>query len=222
MKKVISLLIVAVMIMLSLSSCDIVNNFLPKSTTEEVRTTITKEEWAILDDIINYTLKATGTESNSVDGETETVEHTYTFKATETTKYEKSEETYKGESKSFENYFVTEDGVKYKVQKYSNTWYASKCSWKSESLFEFIFNNDSDITFDNLTYDKNKKAYIYTEEIDGEVETYTFHFKDGTLTKIEGEIIYNKNGEFVEERATMIISDIGTTSITVPEYTIRE
>ena len=130
MKKIVSLLIIAVMMILSLASCDIINNILETVTaenqsggqssgdgsennkgsgdntgtenggntgdngntdnTEDVRTTITEDEWDALDEITNFTVNMIYTDTYKIeDGNYGTSEVTSTSKQTETASYTK-------------------------------------------------------------------------------------------------------------------------------------
>ena len=228
MKKVISLLIVAVMIMLSLSSCDIVNNFLPKSTTEEVRTTITKEEWAAHCSIVNYTTTSYINSSFTNNTQNVTYTSTQTVQWSETAQYVKYVQTSSlGDEYILEYYEVTQNNIRYRIEKDEDDgiWYAQKTTNDySNSLLPDEFE------FEDLTYDDNKKAYVYSKTnniedkhaITGSTTlTYNYYFENGTLVKLVLEQSSVEGDYHAESEITAIISKIGSTKIIIPEYTIK-
>ena len=71
--------------------------------------------------------------------------------------------------------------------------------------------------FDDLTYNIFDQVYSYTSSEDGTTE-YKFYFKNGALVKFD---FRESDSDFIW-RGTAEISDVGTTSVTLPEYTIKE
>lgn len=255
MKKIISLVIVAVMMVLSLASCDIINDFLETVTKEdnksgdqssgdgsennkessegitdareEVRTTITEDEWEALDDIMNYTAKLTVPDGyKTEDGETGECEVTETIKQTKNAGYVERVSKYDyGETKINEYLYVLKDDVSYELYESDDgTWYATAEEWEPMTFSNFLLSyiGLEDIKFENLVYDEDKKAYTYNYSYSTEynyTENRTIYFENGTLVKIDLTMTADSGPRHVE--ATIMVSNIGTTEITVPEYTIE-
>ena len=74
MKKIVSLMLVAVMMVMTLTSCDLVDKLFGNDT--ETRYTITEEEWNAIMAMKNYTVNTTGKNvtTTTLNGETNTEE----------------------------------------------------------------------------------------------------------------------------------------------------
>ena len=225
MKKIFALVIVVAMMVVSLASCDLINKVLGKDE-KETRTTITKEEWEALFKEMNYTSEATSTTTMTYGEESDTSTNTTLTKSTADAMYDKTVGSYpyNDETYEYEYYYFTKDGVKYELRKYANedTWYASKYEWEPGGLLEGL-GDPEEVTFDKLVYNEETKTYVYKFEESGMVIDYTFYFEDGKLVKVTlvggGEVDYG-NGTMVnlEATGTIIFTNIGTTTIELPEY----
>ena len=210
MKKIISLIIIATMLVFSFASCNLVD--LEKNT----RTTITAEEWAALDTTFNYTLVMTRTASYTYGDQTHTSIGNQTLKFTPTSKYYFDSTAYDGETDIDEYYYTIKDEKSYSAGKNGDgNWVATRTDWTPESLYDYI-ELDDEMTFADLTYDETKKAYTCTTTEDGVQITYTYYFEDGNLVKLEGVMGGESNGAVVDLTATIIVSNIGTTVVDVP------
>ena len=159
MKKIVSLMLVAIMMVMTLTSCDLVDKLFGNDT--ETRYTITEEEWNTIMAMKNYTVNTTGkfVTTTTLNGETQTSEDNSTVNAkfTEDSQYYKSEGTrYGGETIVYEYYYATKDGVKYKLNADGSNAY--EYEWESETFYDFCF-GDSEVAFEDLTYDEAEKAY---------------------------------------------------------------
>ena len=211
MKKIISLLIIAVMMVLPLASCN-------KNSDNNVRTTITEDEWDALDNITNYTCNIKGTDYQFIFGTHHGQNYTSTIKVTEKAEHTFYKFGYDSDAETNEYYYFVENGESYRLSKSSDeSWKAKTSNLTPDSLLEYITYDE--VEFDDLTYNKNNNAYTCTVKDDDCTLTFTYYFKAGTLTKFEFR--YSEvEGDRYEE--TVTFSNIGTTTVTLPEYTIEE
>lgn len=162
----------------------------------EVRTTVTEEEWNANMEQTNFTVSMARTVG------TETLKAIYCF--TDTNKsYEMSEPI---ELKQ-KFYFTIQDGVEYQVvENEDGSWSGSQCNLVTESLGKLSGFNT---TYSSWVYDAEKKAYSF-EDDDGNI--HWCYFEDGIIAKYETEE--------AEVSLVLIFSNIGTTVVEVPEFSI--
>ena len=224
MKKIIALMLVAVIMVMTLTSCDLIDKLLGKDSGE-TRYTITAEEWDSLNSITNYTCRNVGSNTMSFNGDSTTYSSDNTIKVTESSYYQKNIGTnYDGEYTT-ETYHAIKDGVEYSLSKQEDGTYIGLVSQYNNiySLGEYI---DCSVAFEELTYDEATHAYTFTENQDGMELQYNFYFENGTLVKIvgigSGEMPMGEGISYhMEIEATMTISNIGTTVVEVPEFTVQ-
>ena len=205
MKKIISLLIITVMMMLSLASC---NN-------SDGRTKITEEEWNALDKITNYTCNISGVDYEFAFGTYHSRNYTDTIKITENAKEHSS--IYGGDPETITYHCLSESGEVYRLSKSSDgTWQAKTSKWTHRSLLEYI--TYSTVKFDDLTYSIKDKCYTASITDEYGTITFTYHFKNGSLIKYE-ERSSDPDDKYKE---TVTFSNIGTTTVTLPEYTFKD
>ena len=205
MKKIISLLIIAVMTVLSLTSCG-----------NKVRTKITEEEWDALNDITNYTCNVKGTYYEFALGTRHRYGYTDTTKVTENAKQYSSQ--YKNDPETTVYYCFSESGEAYRVSMSNDgAWEAKASKWTPRSLLGYITNNE--VEFDDLTYNWKTKAYTCTVKDDDCVATYTYYFEEGKLAKAEMRYFEENDDGYVED---VTFSNLGTTTIALPEYTVKD
>lgn len=201
MKKIVSLLIVTVMVILSLASCSN-NNY---------RAKITEDEWNALGNIMNYTIKIAGKDTELIGNVYYWSDFSETVKATQNAEYHIHK--YQTEKEATEYYYFSENGETYRLLKSDDeTWNAKAKDWEAESLLEYA--TPSEVEFDDLTYKIFDKAYRYTASEDGTTIEYTFYFKNGALVKFD---FRESDSDFVWS-GTAEVYDVGTTSVTLPEY----
>lgn len=203
MKRFLSLTLVAIMLFSTLmfTSCAEVKSLINKVLgREEVRYTIAADEWAKVDSINNFTM----IRSNKSDDYTSKQIFKYTTDA-----------LYMYQGYTFEEYdgIINEAYVDFKSQYViqldeQGNWvgvYVEGLSemYKIDKLF--------DIAFEDLVYDEDTKAYVYTDEWN---QLYSFYFENGNLVRV---MVASTNAEINE---TAIIENIGTTTVTLPQYTI--
>ena len=209
MKKFLSLTLVAVMLCttLMLTSCDAVMELLQQyipGLESDVRTTVTEAEWNAALNMENYTAESKIT----YDGETSIS----TYKFTKDGYYLKSDYV--------ENIYVFKGDACYLLQEDANgmvaTWAGDV---ESHSIMkQFVAGAE----FSDLKYDESKKAYILEEnESMGEQTLYgimELRFENGVLVNLTITIA-NGSDKLVME---YVISNVGTTVVNVPKYTMGE
>ena len=201
MKRILSLALICIMLLsvLTLTSCQVyktVDGFVKDKLQDWgviTRTTITREEWDANWYSNNFSLVYT-----HKDGFVE-----------EILKTESSMKGYMGEQLI---YFTTIDNTCYIVLEENGTWYAAE--WGGMDLAEYILydalDGDCYDIYDELEYDNSRQVYTWSDdELIAE-----FKFEDGAL--IIAVFENTKTGE------KLTISNVGTTSFEIPEYTIYD
>ena len=218
MKKILSLTLVAAMLLstLLLTSCnieDLLSNFgfegfetmwsyttpaetTPEETTpaEPPRYTITQEEWVAAINSCNFTITITTTDSAI----RETV-YLITEDAMEAKLDGVSEMYYTKVGEQFYTLYQPEEG---------GAWIATEGGPEGSVSIGYFVGISEDYFAEYLKYNEASKSYIY-EEDDGKVE---FSFENGKLVKMT----------LVEESYSYVVENAGTTTVTLPEYTIYQ
>jgi hypothetical protein len=123
---------------------------------------------------------------------------------------------YQSEDETTEYYYFSENGETYRLHKSDNeTWNAKAKQWAADSLLEYA--TPGEVKFDDLTYNVFDKLYSYTSPEDDSI-IYKFYFKNGALVKFD----FRESDSDYVWRGTAEVSNVGTTSVTLPEYTIKE
>ena len=202
MKRILSLAIICIMLfsLFTLTSCQVyktVDGFV-KDKLQDLgiitRTTITREEWDANWYSNNFSL-------------------VYTRNGEFESDIIKTETTMKGYMGEQLIYFNTVDGVVYIIiQMEDGNWYAGE--WGDENLAEYTLydalDGDCYDIYDELEYDNSRQVYTWSDdELIAE-----FKFEDGAL--IIAVFEDTKTGE------KLTISNVGTTSFEIPEYTIYD
>lgn len=223
MKRIVSFMLVAVIMVMSFTSCDLVNQFLGNqsgsngdSGTNETRYTITAEEWDAMLNMKNYTKESTGsTTVKDLDGNPTTYPNDSFEENTETAMH------IKGVSipgpNDFEYYVTQKDDKTYRV----NTDPADGTVISAyEYTFEAsTFGNGLGVTFEDLNYDEEKKGYLASFVQYGMTCNYEFYFENGKIVKVIGGA---SSDDGFASSSTMIITNIGTTVVNALEFTIEE
>lgn len=215
MKKIISLVLVVVMMVMALTSCNLVDKLLGKESAE-TRYTITADEWEAAMGMKNYTMEGTTTQSATMGDEKQENVSTSISKYSENAEYYKSVDN----GNSNEYYNIIKDGKSYRVNVLEDgSTSAYEYEWETSAFGEGL-----DVAFEDLTYDEEKKAYIFN--INDFVEgTYEMYFENGKVVKIvmsgSYEMEYSGMKMSVTLSAEMIVSNIGTTVVNVPEFTVE-
>ena len=230
MKKIIALMLVAVMMVMVLTSCDIVDKILGNDTetetkqeTTETRYTITEDEWNALLNLKNYTLEITQTLSQTVGEETyQGTMHGWMYQS------EVACRQINEGSLAFNNYQVIKDGKSYyfSIGEDGEITNLHETEWEPEPILGL--GDSAPISkLSDLTYDEEKKAYCFDfSEESTSVTTYELYFENGKIVKIIGVAIQETvgaDGTVVTNKMeqTMSISNIGTTVVEVPEFTVQ-
>ena len=199
MKRILSLvfIILTLLSVFSLASCD------ASDESEEIRYTITQEEWDANMNEINFTVLC---EAESSNGQSST-HYVYNTENTREVTY-----LYK-DAYEYSEWQVREGDKSYLLYEYEGRIIVEKIMWKESDLSSFtIFGR---VEFDDLVYDENSKNYVYEKE--GNVYTkITIHFENGVIKTVD-TIMSNEYEQLVER---YIISNIGTTVVEVPEFDI--
>lgn len=157
----------------------------------EVRTTVTEEEWNANMEQTNFTVSIDAT----------TMKCIYCFTDTNT-RVEFSEPT------EFTQYFAIQDGVEYYVvENEDGSWSGAQVD---SDLFAASIGDAFGVntTYSSWVYDAEKKAYSF-EDDDGTI--HWLYFEDGIIVKYKEED---------EAPLVAIFSNIGTTVVEVPEFSI--
>ena len=163
----------------------------------EIRHTVTKEEFIAALNIRNFTLTIP-----SSDGTDAVV-----------TKY--TEDGVDDLDLGRKTVFV--DGVAYDLKQVDGKWIATPKrvgSSQDEYYIDYMF--DGIGMWDEVKYDEAKMGY-YAGDEDG--SSTLFQFKNGVLVKIETITVFDSTSITT---TTMLISNVGTTVIDIPEFTIVE
>lgn len=199
MKRILSLILVAIMMLttMSLTSCEMLKGFIDGFVGElTTRTTITEEEWNKIEDISNFTL-----EMNTNPG-----------------KYiiEVSEDFLRLERSDGANYHVNmaydlKNG--YLLSETAVGWLAYEGLGVAPSedelkIFEIGFLDK--VEFSALTYNEETKIYTYQSED----AIYEFRFENGALLSIDAR------GVDPEDTAYVKVYNVGTTVVEISEYTV--
>lgn len=199
MKRILSLVLIILTLLsvFSLASCD------ASDESEEIRYTITQEEWDANMNEINFTVLC---EAESSNGQSST-HYVYNTENTREVTY-----LYK-DAYEYSEWQVREGDKSYLLYEYEGRIIVEKIMWKESDLSSFtIFGR---VEFDDLVYDENSKNYVYEKE--GNVYTkITIHFENGVIKTVD-TIMSNEYEQLVER---YIISNIGTTVVEVPEFDI--
>ena len=181
-----------------------------KTESVQLRTTITEEEWATNLLVSNFTLTVEAYEKSSQ------TSGTITLKATSTA----IQTTLKTDVIESNMYNALKDGVWYQIFYTAEYGYLGSAFEKTQDTYlgsSVLETGDADEiteTFANLTYDETEKAYRMDNLDDVEDASIYYYFENGKLVKI---VIDTENINQV-----MIPSNIGTTTIEVPEFTVQE
>ena len=223
MKRTLSLILVAVIMVMSFTSCDLVNQFLGNqldgsgdSGAGETRYTITAEEWDETLNMRNYTEETTGfgTYTQLSDNSIVTYPNDSFEEHTETSMHIEGV-SIPGPT-DFEYYITIKDGIAYRVNvdpDDKTVTSAYDYSWEPET-----FGNGLTLTFEDLTYDEVKKGYCASLEQYGVTANFEFYFENGKIVKRTANVDMGS----MTSVTTTIITNIGTTVINVPEFTVEE
>lgn len=204
MKKILSLTLIFIMMIsaFAFTSCDNpygqAQSFLQEQLEDWgiiARNTITKDEWIKTLDSKNYTVELL------LGGQSEKISKTET-------KYYKEYINTDGISESI--YFEIVNDVGYIIAQQDGKWYSIEWddpAYRKLTLEITIANLLNYDSYDEFVYDKSKKAYIFS----GEKCNAELQFENGVL-------VYGKL-EYLGLNATLIVTDVGTTDIVIPEYT---
>ena len=216
MKKLLSLLLVMLMLITTLASCSLVEQFFPKKDT--VDREVTEEEWNANMNITNFEMYSYFTVTQS--GKTEIIENIifqYTDNAYCIINPTNGRVTDIG---------VLKDGVWYEVDKRENGYIGYDMPEYTQKTMGSLMLS-SDITFANCTYNAELGAYIKQANpedefiVGGEIQEYRVYFENKVIVKYEMVGHYESDdGSRVDYIGTVEFRNIGTTVVDIPEFTI--
>ena len=221
MKKLLSFILILAMLTVAMVSCkkddpteDPATNNPP---AQETRYTITAEEWAAVCALTNFTATQAGSAVYTSDGVTDTEETFAEYKYTATATYHKVQET--GDP-IYEEYYALIDGRILNIRLLSSGAFEADVTDRTElDNFAEAFEFDG-VTFDTLTYNAEAKAYVLDLSDEDMEMKYTFYFENGQIVKFVAYATYVEHGFSAVMNIEVVVSDIGTTAVTVPEYTM--
>lgn len=225
MKKILSLLLILAMLTVAMVSCKKDEPTQdPTPPAQETRYTITAEEWAAVLTLKNYTAEITNSQTQILNGgEPEVESSTGLTKSTDTVCYEEQRD---GDD-VYKTYMVVENGKNYHMSENDDgTFDVYTAKYGIDSLAEYY--TFETITFADLTYNAETKAYTFSVTND-EVEMtaqYSIWFENGKVVKLEAvasrEMSYgegeNAMSVYAEMKVTLVITNVGTTTVTVPNF----
>ncbi len=229
MKRFFSLIIIATMIACAFTSCDYVNDIKSSIIGEkDTKTTITAEQWENIDSVTNFTMNfVVKTTTNNNNGNL-TMHRTY--KITDTVHHFRT--TYNNVL-SEDTYHIIDNEQKYnltqwneELEQWDNVWHAYEYGWEPMSMIDALA-FPLDIGYDELIYNEEKSAYVYTLSEDDLILINSYYFENGILVKVtaytyEGVSLSEINDNTPrEESIDVVFSDIGTTEIKIPSYTFE-
>lgn len=222
MKKLLTFALVAIMLLTTFTGCnvtlddviyvmDLLTPTVPQTTEPEateaptdpnapVRTTVTKEEFLASMESVNFTISAS---FSSSDGTTQSV----LYRITDSAIYALLPAPAGDEVQETESLIIMHHTL-YGIRKEASGYvaYASGSNDFRPGLTLGYLLGAHSVRYDSLVY--NEETGTYTYDGDTYNGTYEYRFENGKLKS------------FSIQSGTMYISDIGTTVVDVPEYTI--
>jgi len=172
---------------------------------------MSKEDWTAAFGVDNFT-GATSMQYS------ETVTSVSTYKYTATASYAETRVTNGTNVMSDTKKYVTKiDGVTYNIDKTNDGYVASLSDTEFAPQTSIMDAEMIDKLYENLSYDEESGLYI--SEVAQNNVTYKFRGKiaNGKFTEINCDVTSNEGLP-----ATIVINNIGTTVIEIPEYTLAE
>lgn len=225
MKKFLSLILILAMLTVAMVSCkkdDPTEDPTPAPPAVTTRYTITAEEWAAVLTLKNYTAEITNSQTQILNGgEPEVQSSTGIAKSTDTVCYQEQRD---GDD-VYKTYIVVENGKNYHVRELDDgTFAAYVYDYGIDSLAEYY--TFETVTFADLTYNAETKAYTFTVSNDTIDAQYTMWFENGKVVKLtavasremsygEGE---NAMSVYAEMRVVLVITNVGTTTVATPNF----
>ena len=222
MKKLLSFILILAMLTVAMLSCkkdDTIEDpaQTPTNPPEETRYTITAEEWAAVCALTNFTATQAGSAVYTSGDVTDTEETFAEYKYTATVNYRNVQES--GDP-TYEEYYALIDGRILNIRLLGTGEFEADVTDRTElDNFAEAFEFDG-VTFDTLTYNAEAKAYeLDLSDEDMEMK-YTFYFENGQIVKFVAYATYGEHGYSAVMNIEVAVSNIGTTAVTVPEYTM--
>lgn len=206
MKKLLSLILVAVMLLstLMLTSCNAVMKLVQlyhiMGMESNIRYTVTEEEWNATINLENYTTTCI---SNITGEEVSTY-------------YEFTKDGYRLNSDEEEKFYVFKEDTCYLLKQSGEELVASWVGYsKTYKILPFWL---SDLSLNDFTYDESKHAYVLTEVSNG--------FESKIEIRFENGVIFDMNLTIGDESEMMfqnyVFYSVGTTTVDFPQYTMDE
>ena len=199
MKKLLSLVLVMIMLITALTSCELLNQLFPTDDkpVETIRRTVTEEEWNANLEMSNFEIS---NESNIPTSSYLNISGKITENAVSLVGNE------------IELFAVCKDGIWYLLQKAEGEeeYSATNIDYPGIKLKD-IMNFGA---YADYSYDEKKGAYV-TTEAESSIEVY---FENGNIAKIEAYIMYDGEESYLK----CYFKNVGTTVIDIPEFDITK
>ena len=198
MKKLLSLVLVMIMLITALTSCELLNQLFPTDDkpVETIKRTVTEEEW-------NANLEMSNFEISNESNLPATYYLDVSGKVTENAVY-----LVTGNGPDL--FAVCKDGIWYQLQKAEEEYSATNVDYSGIKLKD-IMNLGA---YADYSYDEQKGAYVMTEA-ESSIEVY---FENGNIARVE----VNTTDECETYYIKYYLKNVGTTVIDIPEFTIVE
>ena len=170
-----------------------------KTESVQLVTTVTKEQWDAFMANKNYTIIAELYDADGVLSETMSVIVTETATCS----------TFSGMSV----YTSLQDGVWYGIMGEEGSYFGYPMEDYAEEITLGLNLLGEYSDFDLWTYDAEKKAYYKAGDAEDDFVAYLY-FEDGVFSRLEAE----EDGE----KQIITVSEIGTTTVTLPEFEIYD
>ena len=179
---------------------DVIN---PNKAPKDAVTTVTKNEWLENANAKNYTVNAYFSLWKTMLGEVE-------FQSTGD--FRKTAISIMGDPSI--TYYALIDGIPYKISKQVNGQYVAMLdSYKPQTLIGIL---DFDIKYEELVYNEAGRYYVVNKD---EGSAY-FYFENAKLCEVI--IVPNSDNEQGIGNIVCVVSNLGTTEIDMPEYTVAK
>ena len=202
MKKIVSLLLTLCLCFSLIAALSACKKEPEKSEEEqEIKTTVTKDEFIAAVSITNYTLTGKVYEN----GDTP---YTISMKATDS--------AFVQEITNYSMYTVKKNGVWYDLEDQNGTYVGTPSYYTGAKLCDLVLHiDDLSAFYDKLSYVEEDGCYYLTglDSEDDDME-YRFYFENGSLTKIR----FDEDGDY----QLVDVTNVNTTVIDVPAFTVAK
>ena len=202
MKKIVSLLLTLCLCFSLIAALSACKKEPEKSEEEqEIKTTVTKDEFIAAVSITNYTLTGKVYENGDAP-------YTISMKATDS--------AFVQEITNYSMYTVKKNGVWYDLEDQNGSYVGTPGYYTGTKLCDLLLHiDDLSAFYDKLSYIEEDGCYYLTglDSEDDDME-YRFYFENGSLTKIR----FDEAGDY----QIVDVTKVNSTSLDVPAFTIAQ